>query len=1076
MLRGTLPVCLVVPTLLGGVGCSGGGGGGEGPTSEDFEVDAFSVPEGAVWPINREIVIGFSDAIDFATVSANTIRIRSADGVPATGEFSLRDPRTVVFQPSCPVREDLADAGLHPGGVTYGVRLPGKRESTNTVRSVGGGRLGVQQARTFVTPESGPLPLIFEDVHDGPPAPVLRPRGSGSPAASYLEVGGDPDRRVYFEVDDLGRVELSEAGFTAPLNLYSTSSSRIAFVLAFDQPISPSPRNLGRERLRLEYREGASGWRPIETRATLEQNCGGTGARVRLEPIGVVPPASEVRAVMLPGFQDLIGQPVLAARTVAEVPVGAVEYPELEPRDGLADAFVEPFDFGADSPRSFQDGEALFDAASASWDDGVLSSVFSFEGTGGPSGTFDWVVHAGERFNFDTTRTEIIGGPGGLPTATIVALDGVVDVHDFVIEARGFVRVQGPNPLRIRATGEVRIDGELDVSGFSAKNVVSIDTGNLSEVGGVGVAGGGSGGKGNVNTRGTSLRGGPGDGPFDLVGAGGRGGETGLSNGSEASRRPGGGGGGRFARDFSGTSQPSNCSVAATAGTDGHPLTQGVDPFDGHSPARGGEPGPAAFSDEDEDNDFFGRKPVVENGALTGFLRGELAQMWAGSGGGGGGNSTQRFPNGNWNPSQDEKGGGGGGGGGGVLIQALGKIVFGPAGQLLCNGGRGATGENTIQVPRLAGTGGGGSGGHVILESAVAVDFTGGGSAADERLVEAILACGPVERTENPYGNGGAGGPGLIQLHVPEAARAVDGAPPPDLILPDSARLEPDPLDLVTSPPPQVLLPTFGKRSKARSRWIPISGAGARADGTRGPVRFLFDGIDPESGRVRSVGDRVATLAPLVESDDLAADPGARVQADGLTLVLSGARLAELRTGTTAGLSNDLYLRTPALLENAYVRLFLVTRPGLFQDHAIVAARTEEGTAASGDERLLLTVEAEAGLLTDFPPDGVTGKVGLHLLPRFFEVRTGGVADFLSDTSLVRMRFQAARETPGGFADELDPLTPWTSDLADFNALAPGALRFFRFEVEFDLDTSTGSTTLDRRPLSLDFLRLPYSF
>src|SRR5688572_18284987 len=140
--------------LLVGAGCSGGGGGGGGASgAEGFHVDV-SLEEGAVWQINRPIVLTFSEPVDFSTVSLNTIRIHSAASVPATGVFRLEDPRTVSFQPSCPTLDDYSDAGLAPGGVSYVLRVPGKRESANTVRSSAGRPLGTQLTRTFATPAS----------------------------------------------------------------------------------------------------------------------------------------------------------------------------------------------------------------------------------------------------------------------------------------------------------------------------------------------------------------------------------------------------------------------------------------------------------------------------------------------------------------------------------------------------------------------------------------------------------------------------------------------------------------------------------------------------------------------------------------------------------------------------------------------------------------------------------------------------------------------------------------------------------------------------------------------------------
>src|SRR5688572_32815122 len=98
-----------------------------------------------------------------------------------------------------------------------------------------------------------------------------------------------------------------------------------------------------------------------------------------------------------------------------------------------------------------------------------------FDGTGGPGGNFDWVVGAGETFFFDTTETFVVGGPGGVPIETQHVIGGVIDLRNLLVEAGGEIRVQGPNPMRILDTGEVVVRGRIDVSGFNAKDVATLN-------------------------------------------------------------------------------------------------------------------------------------------------------------------------------------------------------------------------------------------------------------------------------------------------------------------------------------------------------------------------------------------------------------------------------------------------------------------------------------------------------------------------------------------------------------------------------------------------------------------------
>jgi hypothetical protein len=1069
-------------------------------------VTSLSIQDGAVWHINREIVLQFSEPIDFSSVSANTINIRSASDVPAIGVFRLRDPFTVVFQPNCPTLDDFSDAGLQPGGVTYVLRVPGQNSSPNTLRSVTGVPLGIQQTRTFSTPASDLASIVFQDTRLGPPDPILRDQGSTQAGATYVEIGGDPTDRVYFEHDANQALVLSDPNFQSPLNLYSDGGARIAALIAFNQPVSPRSDNISQDRLRLEFRDPDpvnEVWHPIDTRVTLVANCTETGSTVRLEPVGVLPPSTEVRAVILPGFKDLVGEAVQTIRTDFSVfPTRPVEFTSLMPVDELSDEFNESYQFGGDSPLSFQDSTALFDTPVADWGNGRLSAAFSFEGTGGPGGDFDWVVHEGETFFFDTTSTPINGGPNGIPTTTQNAVRGVLDLRNLTIERGGEIRVQGPNPLRINATGEVRIDGRLDIGGFNAKDVATLNTGNQVEIGGAGAAGGGKGGNANDNITGPTPRGGRGQGPFRQGNLGGEGGEMGFSElASKNARRPGGGGGGRFSKDWIGTTTIADVSMAAGAGTSGNKNSTGA--VSRARPSAGGAPGQGPFIDTNADNDFFGIRPVVVNGALTGLIRGELPSLWAGFGGGGGGNAGKRFPNANWNFNSDEKGGGGGGGGGGLHIKALGRIVFGRVGHIAANGGRGATGENTNFLDHIGGTGGGGSGGHVILESATLVDFTDGGLNVEQTVRDIVLSGGPKLKTGptddvdscsedssnsccvggagsggscRGNSNGGAGGAGLIQIHVPDPSKPPGDMAPADILVPRAALSATNALDQITSPPAFVMIPTFGKRSKARSDWISIGGADQKPDGSDGLVRFLFEGIDTTTGRIQTVGASsiVADRTPLMTETNLGTSTKARILPDEITLELVGAALNEIRSGTTTDISNDVYLRTPALLEDCAVRMFIASNEAIFEDFTIVRAVYDEGETAPGDEALRVTVSAERPL-TAFNSTG-EGTTAVKLLPRFFQVVTNGLPNSLPNTAFVRLRFQAARDNGVGAPDENNLLQDWTSDIRNFNSKPRGALQFFRYEVEFDLDKDGIGISADTEPVTLDFLKIPFVF
>ncbi len=1077
-----LHVFLVSCSLAGLLASCGSDSGSGGVTG--FQLTRISLQEDEVWEVNREIVFTFNEPIDFSSVSLNTINIKATSGAPATGSFFLRGPLTVVFQPTCPLLEDLSDSGLQPGGIAYVITVVGESSGAgNTVRSTSGEPMQVTQVRNFTTPPSTDPATAFLDTELGPPVPVNRGVASTIAGATYLELGGDPTQRVYFELDAQQNVVFDEdqapAGFSGeiPLNLYSEPASEIAVVIEFNQPVNPSSTNISSSRLRIEFLDPLGAWQPIGTLVTLVANCTEVGARVRLEPIGILPPATDFRAVVLPGFQDLVGQTsLLADEDFALGPTETVDFASLSPSDDKSDELFEGFQLGGTGTDSHEDTEAVFATPKAEWSGGSLSAAFDFEGTGGPGGMFDWVI--GEQFpetlEFDTTSTLIVD-VNGVPQ---LAVGGVVDVHDMTIREGSEVRVLGPNPLRINATGEVRIDGRLTVSGLDAKNVTALNQGNVTEIGAAGAAGGGRGGNANDVVTNSTPIGGTGQGPFEQLNTGGQGGETGFAApqmGKDA-RRPGGGGGGRFALD-------QGTGLSAESGFNGSALARGGVSM--VTPPQGGAPGAGPF-EGDAGDDFLGDLPVTSGPDLVDLVHGELPSLWAGYGGGGGGNAdpSAAFPTPNWTPASDEKGGAGGGGGGGVHIRSLGRIVFGAAGRIAANGGRGATGENTLNLDHVGGSGGSGSGGHVILESASLIDFTDGD--INVTPVDWISALGGPRvtgpaTTGGDVSFGGAGGPGVVQLLVPHPL-VPPGTDPltTDIVVPVQAAIATNPIDEVVSPAGLVLVPTFGSISSARSEWISIGGADQDAPGAPDLVRFLFGGIQtsgPDAGKVVTSGGSVTPLAPLLSAG---LDPAALV--DDLTLEISGTDLEDLEGGSVSGISNDIYLRTPALLEDFVLRLESASSTANFR---IVDAQFEDDAAddAAGDldgnfpELRLLVEQNDASPSTlqeflDLEGPGVT----YHLVPRFFRVVTGGEEDALPDSAFVQIRFQAAADDGSGNPDETTPLVPWTSNIEEFNLAPAGAIQFFRFEVQFDLDAQSMGVSSATEPVTLDFLRIPFVF
>lgn len=1090
-LRCLVPVSIALG-LLSLAACSSGGGGG---SSAGFQLTRISLLDGAVWKVNQEIVFTFSADVDFSSVSSNTISIQTTSGTPSTGTFFLRATNQVVFQPACPTRSDLTDTGLTAGGVPYVIRVLGQSSgAANTVRSTGGARLEVTQVRNFTTDDVG---QEFLDTQQGPPIPVRIEVSDCAlgikPPGTFVELG-DAGNRVDFLLDDAippvpgadqdgdgaiddadmdgldddNEPELCDQGLRLPLNLYSEPASKIAVLIEFNQAINPEASNISSSRMRLEFLDGAI-WRPLETAVTLVANCTQSGgARVQLEPIGLLPRNAKVRAVVLVGLEDLTRVEATTAvnDNFAVVPSADVDFPSLTPADTGADEFAEPFDFGGTSPLSSQDTGVLSEAPSAAWGDGRLTAAFAFEGGGGPGGDFDWLVADGDSLVVDTDDGAILSENG---TVQLID-DGVVHLRNMTIEAGGEVRVQGTRPLSIHATGTVIIRGLLDVSGFDARDVSQINTGDLREEGGVGGPGGGRGGHANEIVTNSTARGGSGQGPLLSSDLGGHGGESGFATagmGKDA-RRPGGGAGGRFARNL-------GLGLEAQNGLPGSQDASGA--LSNAKPPAAGAVSSGPFVDLDTTNDFSGTRAVGVPANVTLLIRGELPALWGGYGGGGGGNANPAsiFPTPNWTKASDEKGGAGGGGGGGLSIRALGPIQFGASGQILCDGGTGAIGENVLAQDHVGGNGGSGSGGHVVLETASFIDFTDGGTAVGATPRDWIRAVGGprVQGASTAAGAvsfGGAGGPGVIQLHVPDSLTLPDSmSATSDVVVPIPALLTGNAIDAVTSPPATVLIPAFAARSQARSEWISIGRADVRPGGVTSLLQFLFGGTDTAAGANEGLilvsdedgdldVDDVTPLAPLLD-EDLEGNPDVVVLADRLTLRISAAN------GRLTG-ANDLYLRTPALLEDFVLRLSVA---GESQDFVVASAAYDDAGAF-----LSMTVADDDGDLQDFiEANTALGTIRYELIPRFFRVVTAGVENSLPSTSFVRIRFQGAADDGTGSPDEANPLVDWTGDISQFNALSPGELQFFRFDVEFDLGTPVSA---DTQAISLDFLRIPFVF
>ena len=1151
-----LPVALTVGLLWG---CSGSGSSGDSTPSgglpNDFQLVGISVRDGETWRINRPIEMEFSRPVDFSTVSTTTIRITSTAGLPASGVYSQKridtdadgiadtiEPTVIIWQPACPILPDFSDAGLRPGGFGYQLVVTGiDRSPINVLRSSAGRELRVTQVRDFTTPLSSDPSVIFIDPVSASPVPLVRPQTSSIvEGVCYLEIGSNPsvDSRIYFERPLGGGVNTISPGAAAPaaapLNSYADPNSETVFVLFFDQPVNPSLSNINSARIGIEYRVQPGGpstatWIPIETEVELVANCNGQGAEIRLRPMGGLPADSAVRVNVRAGFEGLLGNTDSSTSSqarFAETPTLPINNSSLANSAAGADGLIEDFLIGGTTSGSRQDTGPVTSldpgpgtmvlSTPATWGSGSLTSRFEFSGDGGPSGSFDWYVDSGGTEFFDTSSQSITSGVAD-SGVTQFTTGGVVNVRDFIIEDGSSLIITGPNPLVINATGMVRIEGTLDLSGLLGPAVASVNIGNVPVVGGAGIAGGGNGGSASSVTNTSTPRGSRGLGAFGVSSlSGGQGGESGSAVQAGGTlpdnRRPGGGAGGAFNVDQNDSS--AKLSFNAGAATDGQ-ISEGMmaqPGFRGHidsrgaetdaMPSEGGLPGVGPFQDADNSNNFFGRRADVNYSILadrtrpvgsapTRIISGELSAMHAGSGGGGGGDALNSdfFPTPNWSPASDERGGPGGGGAGALRLRALGPIIMsGLNAQILCKGGRGGTGENSFAFDQVGGTGGSGSGGHVILESGAYISFVHADISDQHLFIDARGGRenkgrgrdGSANNNLIPGGlsDGGQGGPGLIQLHVPNSNVAPDelldlgNDLASRLILPQGTIDQLDAgdanaLNEIMRPAGVQMIPTFSAVSSARSDWVDIGAIDVDAAGGERLVQFLFGGIDSGDGSVLTTGGMVTELPALLGPAPISAS--AQITAAN-TLVLSGTELnAMLASSGPQG--DDIYLRTPALLRNCLLRM----TPAVGSP---VAYNVEAASYENAGTRLTLDLSGAQDLSTF---SGQAPAPTYTLVPRFFGVSTGGNPNALPDGSSVRLSFDFTGRNPSGNPDESSILLSGATDFSAINLFLSdptnnGKANFFRLNFAFDLNSDGGGLDNLKRPVSLDFVRLPYSY
>ncbi len=693
----TLRTTFLLALAAAAASCSGGSTGTGTIFSGAFSVLGTEPLNGGRLFLNDPIRFDFSTPVELTTADLNTVSFSVLDlnGNPVaeqpTGHFELaKRPgddvigRRLMFVPTLPSDDDYSNGGFRPGR-TYLVRLVGgDRHNDSVLKDQLGNGLG--NAQTF----------RFSTADGTTPAQLFRNGKAGGP------------RRAGFSV-----TPSAEAAGVA-LNKFGTPTVEVR--VQFDQPLNPNSGNVpvkldtnpllragtDKGRVYLQYREGlADVWIPADVSIEVNDLDRST---VLLRPVGVLPNSATIEVIVQSTMEDISGESNVGNAAYNPVFATFRTQPAFEPQ---FDAVVERF---TSSDRI--DFDAAFMEPQAEVGNGFVRSGFEFEGT---TTQLEYEPNVAEvRLSTDFTTVE---PKNGLP---FNVSGGVFNFRTVTIPQGVTVSGVGTRPMVWLVGGDFTVNGTLTVRGSDGSRVNTLNSANFPTAGGVGVCGGGNGGRGSPSSTARSFTGQAGFGPLQKPGTGGGAGAIACTNCNIGS----GGGGGSLA-----TQGDPFYKIPRGAGTSFQQVDGlGGNGCDGASGAgsrniAGGTSGPRVFTDANFDNDFWGAGVAKTGPTRQIRIRGELAAPVGGGGGGGGGDHSTSCAVVDPLFYNDNTGGGGGGGGGVLVVKALGTIKIGLGGKIDANGGHGGGGEPAGSCSQ-GGGGGGGAGGMVILMSAKGIDIT----------------------------------------------------------------------------------------------------------------------------------------------------------------------------------------------------------------------------------------------------------------------------------------------------------------------------------------------------------------
>ena len=482
-------------------------------------------------PLGQTVVFEFTgkpkigpnvaDALQIRIVDANPLGL---DGRPAFGTYEVQGSK-VIFDPrlpTAPLPDDFGPFSDNESDASLPGLLPGQSYRIDVIVGVDGGVKNLDGVKKKVS-----LPIDFQ----------TQPAIDGAQeTALYFGNASDkpPKLKKNKTTPKPGTKGLYPNPFTDPAGIFSgiPDKKRPPFRLVFNSPLDPAADNISPEVFSLRTLSApadvALGVDVVLTTNTADQSV------VLMVPIGILPLGADIAVFVSDDLRGLggasAGDPTLM--NVASYRVA------LDPSPGapIDDAVLEDFD-----DTLLQDLTIASEGLSvAAWDvddSNSLSASFGFGGDG-ELGRF-LAPDMDITIDLDTDFQMFPLPSGSTPDATPTSVTGgVFSFTDFHLPPQATLRIRGSNPAVIACTGDVLIEGRIDLNGADGTVDVTFDSATTPVPGGSGGPGGGRGGDshpvvqpaaGELFAMQTPPFGQAGFGPGNVPGAGGGGGQNGAS-------------------------------------------------------------------------------------------------------------------------------------------------------------------------------------------------------------------------------------------------------------------------------------------------------------------------------------------------------------------------------------------------------------------------------------------------------------------------------------------------------------------------------------------------------------------